>query len=143
MINVMCRKSLKQNIVHIARDKIFDKFFSLQRPGTGKKSTGLGLNFVREVAALHHGEITLENREPGGTRAKLVFLYKLTFSNHMKHTIWKADYHHFPGISQPASNFHCNAQRYRRHWLQCRRSGRVQQLENQMSGAACTGQDSA
>ena len=55
-----------------AHDKIFDKFFSLQRPDTGKKSTGLGLNFVREVALLHSGEINLENREKGGTRARLV-----------------------------------------------------------------------
>jgi len=55
-----------------AQDKIFDKFFSLQRPDTGKKSTGLGLNFVREVATLHKGKITLENRDDGGTKAKLV-----------------------------------------------------------------------
>ncbi len=55
-----------------ALDKVFDKFYSLQRPDTGKKSTGLGLNFVREVASLHKGEIILENRESGGTRAILV-----------------------------------------------------------------------
>ncbi len=52
-----------------ALEKIFDRFFSLQRPDTGKKSTGLGLNFVREVAVLHHGEIILENRSEGGARA--------------------------------------------------------------------------
>jgi two-component system, OmpR family, sensor histidine kinase CreC len=55
-----------------AWDKIFDKFYSLQRPDTGKKSTGLGLNFVKEVAGLHHGEISLENREQKGMRAKLI-----------------------------------------------------------------------
>ncbi len=54
-----------------ARGKIFDKFFSLQRPGTGKKSTGLGLNFVREVATLHGGEVRLENRTEAGTAAIL------------------------------------------------------------------------
>ncbi len=44
-----------------ASTKIFDKFFSLQRPDSGKKSTGLGLNFVKEIANLHSGTITLEN----------------------------------------------------------------------------------
>jgi len=44
-----------------ALDKIFDKFYSLTRPATGQKSTGLGLNFVREVVKLHGGSVTLEN----------------------------------------------------------------------------------
>lgn len=54
-----------------ALDKVFDKFFSLQRPDSGKKSTGLGLNFVKEIALLHHGTITLNNRPEGGARATL------------------------------------------------------------------------
>lgn len=54
-----------------ALEKIFEKFFSLQRPDSGKKSTGLGLNFVREVAVLHDGDITLENRADQGVRATL------------------------------------------------------------------------
>jgi two-component system, OmpR family, sensor histidine kinase CreC len=58
-------------IPDFARDKIFDKFYSLQRPDTGNKSTGLGLNFVKEVATLHGGEIILENLEHKGTRATL------------------------------------------------------------------------
>jgi two-component system sensor histidine kinase CreC len=53
------------------REKVFDKFFSLQRPDTGKKSTGLGLNFVREVAGLHGGDIRLENLPEKGLRAVL------------------------------------------------------------------------
>jgi two-component system sensor histidine kinase CreC len=44
-----------------ALDKIFDKFYSLPRPTTGQKSTGLGLNFVQEVIKLHGGSVTLEN----------------------------------------------------------------------------------
>jgi len=51
------------------REKVFDRFFSLQRPATGKKSTGLGLNFVREVAVLHGGEVRLENLPGKGLRA--------------------------------------------------------------------------
>lgn len=54
-----------------AQEKIFDKFFSLQRPDSGKKSTGLGLNLVKEVAQLHQGDIRLENRSPHGVTATL------------------------------------------------------------------------
>jgi two-component system sensor histidine kinase CreC len=59
-------------IPNYAIDKIFDKFFSLQRPDSGKKSTGLGLNFVKEVVILHKGDITLENRSEKGVRATLM-----------------------------------------------------------------------
>lgn len=55
-----------------AIDKTFDKFFSLQRPDSEKKSTGLGLNFVKEVALLHEGDVTLENRTEQGVRATLI-----------------------------------------------------------------------
>ena len=59
-------------IPEFAGEKVFEKFFSLQRPGTGKKSTGLGLNLVREVTKLHGGEITLANRTAhSGVRAIL------------------------------------------------------------------------
>lgn len=51
-----------------AIDKIFDRFYSLPRPDA-PKSTGLGLPFVREVAALHGGEIRLINRAEGGVCA--------------------------------------------------------------------------
>ncbi|MCP4022426.1 MAG: two-component system sensor histidine kinase CreC, partial [Desulfobacteraceae bacterium] len=55
-----------------AQNKIFKKFFSLQRPDTGKKSTGLGLNFVKEVANLHHGAIELKNLPEKGACATLI-----------------------------------------------------------------------
>jgi two-component system sensor histidine kinase CreC len=58
-------------IPDFAKERVFERFFSLQRPGTGKKSTGLGLNFVKEVALLHGGEIRLENLPEGGLRAIL------------------------------------------------------------------------
>lgn len=58
-------------IAEYAEEKIFEKFFSLQRPDTGKKSTGLGLNFVRQVAILHEGTIELNNRPGGGVVATL------------------------------------------------------------------------
>ncbi len=59
-----------------AHEKVFEKFFSMQRPGNGKKSTGLGLNFVKEIANLHNGSIHLENRTPQGARAVLTLPLK-------------------------------------------------------------------
>lgn len=55
-------------IPEYALNKVFDKFYSLQRPDTGKKSSGLGLSLVKEVAQLHHGEITIKPN-PGGPGA--------------------------------------------------------------------------
>jgi two-component system sensor histidine kinase CreC len=58
-------------IPDFARERVFERFYSLTRPDTGRKSTGLGLNLVREIATLHHGEIHLDNREQGGLLARL------------------------------------------------------------------------
>ena len=52
-----------------ALSRVTERFYSLPRPGTGRKSTGLGLNFVQEVAHLHGGVFRLAN-EPGGVRAE-------------------------------------------------------------------------
>lgn len=52
-------------IPEFAIDKAFDKFFSLSRPDTGKKSTGLGLPFVAEVVSLHGGSVHIANADPG------------------------------------------------------------------------------
>jgi two-component system sensor histidine kinase CreC len=54
-----------------ARARIFEKFFSLPRPASGKRSTGLGLAFVREVAQLHAGTARLTNHPDGGALATL------------------------------------------------------------------------
>ncbi|HEU5179303.1 MAG TPA: two-component system sensor histidine kinase CreC [Candidatus Polarisedimenticolia bacterium] len=58
-------------IPEYAKGKLFQRFFSLQRPDTGKKSTGLGLNFAQEVAKLHRGSVRLENVVAGGLLAVL------------------------------------------------------------------------
>jgi len=54
-----------------ALPRVFEPFYSLARPDTGKKSTGLGLSFVQEVAQLHGGTIELVNGEGGGAEARL------------------------------------------------------------------------
>jgi two-component system sensor histidine kinase CreC len=54
-----------------ALPRVTERFYSLARPGTGRKSTGLGLNFVQEVAQLHGGEFHIAN-EPHGVLAELV-----------------------------------------------------------------------
>jgi two-component system sensor histidine kinase CreC len=52
-----------------AAGRVFERFYSLPRPRTGARSSGLGLGFVREVAALHGGGATLDNRPGGGAVA--------------------------------------------------------------------------
>lgn len=59
-------------IPEYARGKIFDRFFSLVRPDSGKKSSGLGLSLVREVAALHFGKVEIVNAPDGGIIATLI-----------------------------------------------------------------------
>lgn len=54
-----------------AKEKIFDRFYSLKHTISGKKSSGLGLCFVKETADLHSGSIVLEENQPTGVRAVL------------------------------------------------------------------------
>jgi len=58
-------------IPDFAEGKVFEKFYSLARPATAKKSTGLGLSFVKEIADLHRGRATLKNQPGGGAVATL------------------------------------------------------------------------
>jgi two-component system sensor histidine kinase CreC len=58
-------------IPDFAQARVFERFFSMPRPDTGKKSSGLGLALVREIASLHRGSVTLGNREAGGAIAEL------------------------------------------------------------------------
>ena len=68
----LCVDDEGPGIPEFALPRVFDKFFSLERPDTGKKSTGLGLNFVKEVAALHGGTVEMNNLPERGLRARLV-----------------------------------------------------------------------
>jgi two-component system sensor histidine kinase CreC len=58
-------------IPDFAGAKVFEKFFSLARPHSKRKSTGLGLAFVKEIAELHRGRVSLRNADGGGALATL------------------------------------------------------------------------
>ena len=58
-------------IPDFAGAKVFEKFFSLARPHSKRKSTGLGLAFVKQIAELHRGRVSLRNAEGGGALATL------------------------------------------------------------------------
>lgn len=48
-------------IPDFALARLTERFYSLPRPASGRKSTGLGLNFVQEVAGLHGGVLRVDN----------------------------------------------------------------------------------
>lgn len=55
-----------------ALPRVFERFYSLPRPGTGRKSSGLGLAFVREAILLHGGTVELANNTGVGARALIL-----------------------------------------------------------------------
>ena len=61
-----------EGIPDYAREKVFERFYSLRHPGSGRKGTGLGLTLVREAAELHGGSIALSPATGGGTAASLL-----------------------------------------------------------------------
>ena len=52
-------------------DKVFDKFYRLQNSKTG--GTGLGLSIVKGFVEAQNGNVTVENREEGGSVFRLSF----------------------------------------------------------------------
>ncbi|MCP5468482.1 MAG: two-component system sensor histidine kinase CreC [Deltaproteobacteria bacterium] len=67
----LCIKDEGPGIPDYAIDRIFEKFYSLPRPSSGRKSSGLGLSFVYEVIRLHHGKIHVESLKPVGTQVTI------------------------------------------------------------------------
>ncbi len=61
------------NIPEYAIDKIMERFFSLPRPDTKQKSSGLGLSIVKQIASLHGAQFQIKNRETSGVQATLLF----------------------------------------------------------------------
>lgn len=60
-------------IADFAKSRLFERFFSTPRPDTQQRSSGLGLAFVKEVAQLHGGSVSLDNHPEGGAVATLMF----------------------------------------------------------------------
>jgi two-component system sensor histidine kinase CreC len=58
-----------------ALDRVFEKFYSLERPDTKRRSSGLGLSFVKEVVELHRGKIRIQSpfKNQRGTEVTLEF----------------------------------------------------------------------
>lgn len=50
--------------------EVFGPFFTTKRDSGG---TGLGLSIAKGIMESHHGDIFIENKQGGGTRARLVF----------------------------------------------------------------------
>ncbi len=64
-IKIICR-DYGVGIPAFAVEKVFQKFFSLSKPDSKMKGTGLGLAFVKEVVELHKGSISIQNCDKGG-----------------------------------------------------------------------------
>ena len=56
-----------------AKKRIFQRFFSLPRTDSGRKSSGLGLTIVNQIAELHQGGVQLRNVIDAGAQAILWF----------------------------------------------------------------------
>ncbi|MCB0344803.1 MAG: two-component system sensor histidine kinase CreC [Bdellovibrionales bacterium] len=56
-----------------ALERVFDRFYSLRRPEGGKKSSGLGLSVVKEIAELHRGAVKVSNCSGRGARVIVEF----------------------------------------------------------------------
>ncbi|MGF1530776.1 MAG: two-component system sensor histidine kinase CreC [Puniceicoccaceae bacterium] len=54
-----------------ALPRIFERFYSLPRPETGKKSSGLGLSLARSIILLHRGKLEIHQPTTGGTIAEV------------------------------------------------------------------------
>jgi two-component system sensor histidine kinase CreC len=63
-----------------ALDRVFERFYSLARPGDGKKSSGIGLAIVREITTLHQGQVFIRNGATSGAVA--VMRIPLTHAGH-------------------------------------------------------------
>ncbi|MFK7851036.1 MAG: two-component system sensor histidine kinase CreC [Akkermansiaceae bacterium] len=61
-----------EGIPEYAKEKVFDRFFSLRHLRTGRKGTGLGLTLVREAAELHLGSVSLKPAKSKGTVASFM-----------------------------------------------------------------------
>jgi len=55
------------------KDKIFEKFYRVYRPGLEIKGTGLGLSIVKEILDAHGAQIEIDSEENKGTTFRVIF----------------------------------------------------------------------
>ncbi|MBQ0754708.1 MAG: two-component system sensor histidine kinase CreC [Gammaproteobacteria bacterium] len=60
-----------------ALDRLFERFYSLARPSSDQRGSGLGLSIVRQVMLLHNGCVSVKNSEDG-----VVAIIELPASSH-------------------------------------------------------------
>jgi two-component system sensor histidine kinase CreC len=54
-------------IPDFAAGRLFERFYSLARPDTGRRSSGIGLTLVKGIMELHAGSVSLHNEDQGVT----------------------------------------------------------------------------
>jgi len=59
-------------IPEYALTKVFEKFFSLPRPGKDEKSSGLGLSITKEIIELHNGKLDISSTHNNGTTVTIL-----------------------------------------------------------------------
>lgn len=89
-ISLTLQRQQNQAVIHVddngpgapdyALERAFDRFYSLPRPGSNRKGSGLGLPLVREATHLHSGTAALNNRAEGGCRASLYLPLETTLT---------------------------------------------------------------
>ena len=73
-VNNYLELSIRDNgagIPNYAGSKIFERFYSLARPVSNKKSSGLGLSFVKQIIELHNGQVEIKNQADAGVRVDM------------------------------------------------------------------------
>ena len=55
------------------KEKVFEKFYRVYRPGLEIKGTGLGLSIVKEILDAHKAKIEIESEENKGTTIRVIF----------------------------------------------------------------------
>jgi two-component system, OmpR family, sensor histidine kinase CreC len=70
---LVCVRDHGPGIPDFALERLGERFFSLPRPGNGRKGSGLGLAFAILVTRLHGGDFGLSNHPDGGAEARMRF----------------------------------------------------------------------
>ena len=86
-VDICLKRVQKEAVLSVSNDgdpippeeqkKIFDRFYCSDKSRTGN-SYGLGLAMAKDIAAVHHGKLTVESRENEPTR----FAFSVPWTSH-------------------------------------------------------------